>query len=245
MLIEKIPEKCYNIGMTTNPLRSNGARQILGAAAGMLIATVLYVVMNDLPSHLRQGYGGQAMQVSKALLVEGNPTISTSAGTVSVNDKKTDSAVLKRIAARAQQVAAQIDPKNVVSSAASASSDVASSVTSGAVPVAVQDHADRTAWLAMREAQRHQNAALDVSAHRAASAPVAMIAAASVVIPRESSAAYPEVTYEPQVQPTTKTPLPNSGMGLNVIFLIAFILTLRVIPVDCRRALIAATDRAY
>lgn len=205
--------------------KSNGARQILGATAGMLIATVLYVAMNDLPS----------MQVSKALLVEGNPTISTNAGTVSVNDKKTDRAVLKRIAVRARQVAAQMESKNVAGGAASASSGVVPSVSS--IPVAVQDHADRTAWLAMREAQRHQNAVLDVSAHRAASVPVPMIAAASVV--------YPVVTYGPPAQPTTKTPLPNSGMGLNLIFLIAFILTLCAIPVDRRRALIAAMKRAY
>ncbi len=216
--------------MTFSLLKSKGARQILGAAAGMLIATVLYVVMNDLPS----------MQVSKALLVEGNPTISPNADQVRVNDKTVDNDNLKRIAARAQQVAAQMDSENVTSNTASVSSaSPASSVASvtESVPVVVQDHADRAAWLAMREAQRKQHAAFDVSVHMAASASSETTVATPAVSP-VTVAVSPAVNDAQTTQTVTKTPLPHSGMGLNLIVLIAFILAVRAMSVERRRALI-------
>ena len=76
---------------------SHTLRQLIGAAGGMAVAGLVYVAFQGLST----------VQLNQAMLVDLNPTMSENAGELVVNDKNIDPDTLKRLQSRAQQVAKQ------------------------------------------------------------------------------------------------------------------------------------------
>ncbi len=226
--------------MTSNILKSHGMKQFLGAGIGMIAATALYFLIQQLPSS----------GITPALLIDANSAISDNAHRVRVNDKNIDESTLARITARADQVSDQLH---------AAAGTVASSETVSS-PAAVVDHADRTAWLAMRAAQRSANAKLEVSSSSAR-------LIAGVQLPRQPTyldavieqvknnppvqysppeiTAEPEPENEPEPQPVPVILKPverltNSGVGLNLMIVVSLFLAFTIIPAERKKALIVA-----
>lgn len=108
-------------------------KQFLGAAGGMAVATVAYVVMQN------ASFSGAAIQ---GLLITPGQTIADSAGEVRTNAQTVDAETLRRIERQARAVAA------AMSSSHASAADVVSSR-------ATEQRAERLAAEAARNALRH------------------------------------------------------------------------------------------
>lgn len=181
---------------------SRFSKEVQGGALGVLVALALYAMLSVLPSS----------QVTKGLLVDSLSTPTSDA--VRVNDKTTDADTLKRLAARAAQIALRKDQ----AFSSSVVSSTVSSVSSTSVTQVVSDHADRTAWIAMRQKQRDLASAYDLSVQQAASPilaePVQAQAVPVKTAPRTSGrkSSLAAVAH-------VDTTLPNSGPVLNTVML--------------------------
>ncbi len=76
--------------------QSHMMKQLLGAAAGMAAAAVVYFGMQTMSDFAS----------NRAMLVQDNPTVSQNADRVRVNDKNIEDETLRRLQQRAKQVAA-------------------------------------------------------------------------------------------------------------------------------------------
>ncbi len=220
--------------MVSKLLKSNGVRQLLGAVGGMTVAAALYYGMNMLP-------------FSKALLIGSNPTIVQNGKQVNINEKNVDPDTLKRIAARATQVAATLQADQ------SGSSSSEAVVENQPAQSAVVDHADAGAWLAMRATQKAMNEMHTAPSPEPMAAVMAPSAAASSSLSSSASSsstsnmAEPVMAYQaPTVVDTVAMPtvpskrLPNSGLGLDLLMFVSFVLAVAMLPEERKRALIAA-----
>lgn len=181
---------------------SHFSKEIQGGALGIFVALVLYSVLSALPSS----------QVTKGLLVD---TVSTpTSETVRVNDKTADADTLRRLAARTAQIAVQ---KSQTSSSAVTAS-ITSSASSTSVEQVVANHADRTAWIAMRQKQRDLASAFDLSLQHAASPILAEPAKAQAATVKTATRRESRISMQGTVANTDAT-LPNSGPVMNVVIL--------------------------
>lgn len=214
--------------MVSKLLKSHGVKQLLGACAGMLVASVLYVGLSMLPTG----------HVTKALLVDTNSNMTDNADRVRINDKTVTDGELARIANRAAQVAAQIHA--AAGEASGESSYESSKEQASASQSPIEDRVDPNAWMAMRETRR-QLATL----HDAASS--SAVSVQSSEMSSVSSSQYAEVEYTAPVPTMTETSdhLPNSGLGLNVLIVAAFLLSMLGLSTVRRRTLIAALRQAH
>lgn len=234
----------------TNILKSNTAKQIAGALAGMGIAALLYFAV-DQASYLN----------IKGLLVSTN-TVSKNAGQVNVNDVNTDPSTLRQLAARAATVAGQMQS----SASAASSSQIAETPLSDNV-------ADRRA----KRIFQHEVASAFSSAPTYAGDPnlvmpveqrVAIRAARIANLPApafapqplgvgEGSSSSAMAAVTPPVTVMTQAPaapvdvrhtaavnghsgkLPSSGLGLNLLVLLSLLCTFFAAKTGLRERFVA------
>ena len=193
-------------------------RQLLGAIGGMAVASLVYLLINALPSS----------QVNQAMLIDSSMTsISENAGQVRTNATTVDDATMRRIAERARTVAAQLQ-------ASTQSDTVRSSAASQPV--------DQSAWLQMRATRRALTAVRTASPNstisvRTSAASGSVLATVKPLQSPDTPAIHPAATTQPT---TTPSSLPDSGMGLNIILVGTFFLALFSLSSEKKQALIAA-----
>lgn len=206
----------------TNILTSHTGKQLLGAVAGMAIAGLLYVGI-DQTSNI------------KGLLVS-TRTITVTPES-NINAKDADDATLRRIATRAQTVAATLEKESVEAQAETPLTNHASSRrTARQFTVQLQDVAsnaktyandpnvvisekDRLAIRAARIAGLPDPAVAPQPTTNTSSSAVSEVSAAPGIV--TVSDAEPMHQGAQQTQPVMQaTDLPNSGLGLNLLVLI-------------------------
>lgn len=239
------------MAFNTNILKSNTAKQIFGAVAGMAIAGLLYVAV-DQASYLN----------IKGLLVSSN-TVSENAGQVNINTANVDEATQRQLAARANAVAGQLQS----SASAASSSQIAETPLSEHVEarraqrvfvnqlavasqdaktysndpnkvISVQERVGiRAARIANLPAPSYAPQALGVGegGSSAASAIEAIAPVTVVDIPQVHPAA---MTQEPQ-----STQLPNSGLGLNILVTLSLLCAFFSVKTGMRDRVIALALR--
>ncbi len=163
----------YNVSMT-NILTSNSAKQLIGAVAGMAIAAVVYV-----------GFDQASYRSLKGLLVS-TKTISPSTD-VNINAKNVDDSTLRRIAARAQTVAAALQNADRT----------------------IQAETPVTAFASSRRATRQFSMQLKE------------LASSESVTIKQAEPIYKGTDIPPGTLQGSN--LPNSGLGLNLLVLLALI----------------------
>lgn len=167
----------------------------------MLAAVFVYVAAS-----------GTSVSPMKGMLVD-SPQFSTE-GEVRVNDKAVEPETLKRLAARAAQLALQ--KNDAPASSFSSSSEAVPPKSAEAV---VADHADRTAWISMRQTRRDLSSVYDLAKNAAAPiVPPPDIAVASA----PASVPMPLADAETLMPSSGKKSLPDSGPMLNVALCVAF-----------------------
>ncbi len=207
--------------MVSKLLKSHSVKQLLGACAGMLVASVLYVGVDMLPT-------------GKALLVDTNSNMTDNADRVRINDKTVTDGELARIANRAAQVADQMH------AAAGEISSESSMEQASASQSPVASRVDPNAWIAMRQTRR-----LLATLHDAASSSAVSVQSSAMSAVHSSQYAVADDT--PPIATVTETSdhLPNSGLGLNVLIVTAFLTSMVSLSPNRRRALIAAARQAH
>ena len=189
-------------------------RQLLGAIGGMAVASLVYLLINALPSS----------QVNQAMLIDSSMTsISENAGQVRTNATTVDDATMRRIAERARTVAAQLQ-------ASTQSDTVRSSAASQPV--------DQSAWLQMRATRRALTAVRTASPRTIS--PVSTSTSGSVFATVETLQAPGTQATHQAAATQSASSLPDSGMGLNLLLVTTFFFALFSLSAEKKQALIAA-----
>jgi len=243
--------------MTYTPiLKSSTGKQIVGGILGMGVAGLLYL-----------GIGQVSDQNLKGLLVSTN-TVPDSVGTVSVNDTSTNDATLRRLAARAQTVAATLEQSNAsVASAqlttpindraaergtqrffaSSSASALANAPIYDVNPNHVMTEKERLAIRAARVSYDPDPAVMRPFYGTLTSSPSAQMATTSV---QDTAAVDPpfSVVMDPlhngASEETRATNLPSSGFGLHFLLITSFLLVGFHYRMLLRTRVIAAWNRA-
>lgn len=204
----------------TNVLQTSTGKQIVGGLLGMGAAGLLYMAV------------GQVSDMNLKGLLVSTDTVSETAGSVSVNDAETNDATLRRLASRAQTVAAQLEQsQQVVSSSAPTTAmneraeergqnrAVASSIASALAtaptydvnPNVVLSEKERLAIRSARFAAAPSSAPTQVAPE-----PAPVMQMAEPVLPPMNDAMNDVSMYQ-TMNLSTPHPLPSSGPGLFMI----------------------------
>jgi hypothetical protein len=248
-MIERIPVFRYNDPMAFRLSQHRLIREVLGATAGMGVATAIYVIIQQFST----------VTMSKAVLVSPD-VVSQTAEQFRVNDKTLDDTEMRRIAMHAREIAAALDGQQAGSSASSAVSEAASSSAVAGRPISTDEvtQGERVQFRndiaqALRtgdtppEPPSHaptvsSSAASSASTSSAKTSSVRSSVASSVT---SSVAAATNSQIEPVTLSKKPQGLPSSGLGLQILVLTALLLAAASTRGDLRQRLIAAARGAH
>jgi hypothetical protein len=219
-------------------LQNHLARQILGGVGGMVVASLVYVVFQQISS----------LGNSRAMLVD-TPTISGKSGTVQVNEVSPDPTELRKVAQHAREIAAALsssattEPVVTAAPAAPVSEKssflVASSQMTRAERLALQRSLRDTMANAASMEPTQENRIAFRNAVAANERAAALNPAATAEPPSAPAevASSTEDELSPVVPPKTSAALPSSGAALNLLVIIALVTALLHVHPDLRRRL--------
>ena len=235
----------YNDSMVFRLSQHRLVREVVGAMAGMGVATAIYVIIQQFST----------VTMSRAVLVSPS-VVSQTAEQIRVNDKTVDDADLKRIAMHAREIAAALVTQQTDSSRASSTSVVLAShpVPGTPVPTDAATQGERVQFRNdLAQALRTGDVAPVPPSHApaASSASVSSASASSEEVSSVTSSITSSVAVatiaatEPAALSKKPQGLPSSGLGLQALVLAALLMAVGSTRRDLWQRLIAAVRGAH